>query len=352
MRISVSRRVGMIGGTVVVVLGCLIWWLTSGRYIETDNAYIHAAKLMVTTDVSGLVQSVNVHQGQHVKKGTVLFRIAPEEFQHTVNADRGTLNAAEQELAALKQKYSGALGAITAQKATLKLAEITYHRDAALAARNAVSQETLDSARAARDQARGTLTQEQHTADTYLAQLLGNPNLPKTLYPAWVTAKANLDEAERQLRHTVVRAPFDGVVGEVDALQPGALIVSSVSSYTTTSAIGFVSDTDVWVSADMKETKLTHVRPGETVDITVDTYPGRHWVGHVQAINQGSDSTFSILQSQNSSANWVKIVQRIPVRISIDHKAGDPPLRAGMSVVVNVDTGHRRWWRMLFGDAL
>lgn len=349
-KLNISRRAGMFGGTALVVCVCLVYWLSGDRYIDTDNAYIHAAKLMVTTDVSGLVQSVNVRQGQHVKKGAVLFRLNPQEFQHTVDADRGTLNAAALELDALKRSYQGALGSIAAQKATVRLAQITYTRDSSLIRTQAISQETMDNARESLRQAQGTLDNLQQAAAVYLAKLKGNPDLPLDQYPDYITAKANLAEAERELAHTVVRAPFDGVVGEVDALQPGALIVSSVSSFTTTSAVGFVSDKDIWIQADMKETKLTHVKDGDPVDITVDTYPGRHWHGHVEAINPGSDTTFSVLPSQNSSANWVKIVQRIAVRVAIDRQAGDPPLRAGMSVVITVDTGHRRWWRMLFGD--
>jgi membrane fusion protein (multidrug efflux system) len=159
-----------------------------------------------------------------------------------------------------------------------------------------------------------------------------------------------VDEMQRQLDHAVVRAPFDGIVSEVDSLQPGTLVISAMSAFTTTSAVGLIATSNVWVEASMKETDLTYVRDGNPVSITIDTYPGRTWTGHVQSVSAASDSAFSALPSENTSGNWVKVVQRIPVRIQIDQKAGDPPLRAGMSAIASIDTGKRRWHRMLNGD--
>ena len=153
-----------------------------------------------------------------------------------------------------------------------------------------------------------------------------------------------MDEAQRQLDHTVVRAPFAGTVGEVDSLQPGTLVISAMSAFTTTSAVGLIGD-KTWISSDMKETDLTHVHPGAPVDITIDTYPGCKWKGHVDSVSAGSDSSFSALPAENASGNWVKVVQRIPVRIAIDKSECDRPLRAGMSAVISIDTGHRRWYR-------
>jgi membrane fusion protein (multidrug efflux system) len=137
-------------------------------------------------------------------------------------------------------------------------------------------------------------------------------------------------------------------VGEVDSLQPGTLVISAMSAFTTTSAVGLIGD-KLWVSSDLKETELTHVHQGQPVDITVDTYPGCDWKGHVENVSAGSDSSFSALPAENASGNWVKVVQRIPVRIAIDKSECDRPLRAGMSTVINIDTGHRRWYRLMHG---
>jgi membrane fusion protein, multidrug efflux system len=344
------HRLAMIGGTILVVVVALTMWLSGGRFVGTDDSYVRAAKLMVTTDVSGVVQTVDVKQGQHVKKGQVLFTLDPKQFRNVVDTDKAALAQSALDLAALKAGYRSQLGQVNAQEAQVQLAEITYKRTATLARTNAVSVQQLDQARGAMQTAQATLTSLRQAAETQLAKLNGNPDLPLERYPGYMQAKANLAEAERQLDHAVVRAPFDGVVSEVDSLQPGILVISALSSFSTTSAVGLISATDIWVEADMKETDLTYVREGDDVDMDIDTYPGRTWHGVVDAVSRGSDSAFSVLPSENSSANWVKVVQRIPVRIRIDQRPGDPPLRTGMSVTVSIDTHHRRWWRMLHGD--
>ena len=159
-----------------------------------------------------------------------------------------------------------------------------------------------------------------------------------TDHPTYLQAKAQLDEAQRQLEHSVVRAPFNGVVTQVDQLQPGMYLVAATAALTNTGAVALVATDDVWIDANFKETDLTWVKPGEEVEISVDTYPGKTWAGKVKAISPASGSEFSILPAQNSSGNWVKVVQRIPVRIAVDRKEGDPPLRAGMSTYVTIDT--------------
>jgi membrane fusion protein, multidrug efflux system len=344
------HRLAMIWGVSLVAGVSLFVWLSGGRFTGTDDAYVRSAKLMVTTDVSGLVQSVEVKQGQYVRQGQVLFRLDPRPFEITLANDQAALAQAVLDVDAMRAEYKSLQGQVRAQEAQVHLAATTYKRYETLARTNAISTEQLDQARGTLQTAQGTLISLEQSAHTQLAKLNGNPELPAERYPGYQQAKANLDEAQRQLDHTVVRAPFAGVIGEVDALQPGMLIVSSLSSFSTTSAVGLISTTDVWVSADMKETDLTYVREGNRVDVSVDTYPGHTWHGTIQAVSRASDSAFAVLPSENSSANWVKVVQRIPVRIKLEQRAGDPPLRAGMSAVVEVDTGHRRWWRMLFGE--
>jgi membrane fusion protein (multidrug efflux system) len=173
--------------------------------------------------------------------------------------------------------------------------------------------------------------------------------MPAQQAPAYLKAKANVDEMQRQLDHAVVRAPFDGIVSEVDSLQPGTLVISAMSAFTTTSAVGIVSEKNLWIEADMKETDLTYLRNGNPVDVTVDTYGGCKWRGHVGTVSAASDSAFSALPAENTSGNWVKVVQRIPVKIMLDRSSCTEPLRAGMSAVVSIDTGKRRWDRMLTG---
>src|SRR6266568_4841571 len=261
------RLLLMLGGILVVLVAALTFWLRGGRFVSTDDAYVRAAKLMVSTDVSGIVTDVDVREGQAVKAGDVLFRIDPRQFRIA-----------------------------------------------------------LDNAK----------------AQLQLARLGGNPDIPVAEHPQYQQAKANVDEAQRQLDHTVVRAPFNGIVTQVDTLQPGTYLVSQTAALTNTGAVGLVSTDTVWIDAHIKETDMTYVKPGDPVGIFVDAYPNRTWSGSVESISPASGAEFSILPPQNASGNWVKVVQRIPVRVRVDRKPDDPILRAGMSVTVDIDTAHRR----------
>jgi membrane fusion protein (multidrug efflux system) len=188
----------------------------------------------------------------------------------------------------------------------------------------------------------------QQQAQVQLAKLAGNPNIPVTDHPLYRQAQAEVDEAQRQLNHTSVRAPFAGVVTQVDALQPGTYLVAQTAAETEQGAIALVSESDVWVTAQMKETDLTYVKPGDHVDISVDTYPGRTFDGVVQSVSPAAGSEFSVIPAENTSGNWVKVVQRIPIKIRFQHAADMPIFRAGMSVYVSVDTGHKRKLSDLF----
>jgi membrane fusion protein (multidrug efflux system) len=344
------RRFLMIGGGLVVAVVSLAFYLLGGRYFGTDDAYVHAAKLMVSPDVSGLVKTVDVKQGQHVKKGQVLFTIDPHPFEIALDNAKAALGVTAMDVKSQEANYQGLLAQVAAQQAQVRLAQTTFQRDLALAKANAIAPIALDQARSTLASAQATLASLQQNAQTQLDKLLGNPNLPVEQAPAYKQAQATVDEAQRQLNHTVVRATFEGDVAEVDALQPGTLVISALSSFSTTSAVGLVSTTDLWVDANMKETDLTYVKPGDRVMVTVDTYPGRTWYGRISAISRASESSFSALPSENASSNWVKVVQRIPVRVDVEMHAGDPPLRAGMSAIVSIDTGHRRWYRLLNGQ--
>ena len=344
------RKVAMIGGVALVAVVSLALYLTGGRYVGTDDSYIHARKLMVTTDVSGLVKTVDVHEGEHVTKGQVLFSLDPKPFEIAVDNNKAALAQAVLDIQSMKADYQSTLAEAHAQAAQVHLDQVTYDRYAKLAHENAISATQVDQARATLQTAQATLVSLQQNAQTELAKLGGRADLPPEQSPEYLKAKANLDEAVRQLNHATVRAPFEGDVTEVDSLQPGTLVISALSAFSTTSAVGLVSTSDVWVEANMKETDLTHVRVGDPVEVTVDTYPGHTWHGVVDAVAPASDSSFSALPSENASANWVKVVQRITVRVKINQKAGDPPLRAGMSAVATIDTHHRRWYRILFGN--
>jgi membrane fusion protein, multidrug efflux system len=342
------RRILMFWGVGVFLAIAASIYLISGRYVTSDDSYVHANKLMVSTDVSGLVKTVNVHEGQPVKAGDILFTLDPLPFQIALDNAKANLAATVQDVESTRAMYRAALGQIAAQQAQLNVNKQTYDRYLALAKENAIAAMQVDTQRAAVLSAQATLASLQQTAATQLAKLNGNPNLPAQQTPDYLKAKATVDEDQRQLDHATVRAPFAGTVGEVDSLQPGTLVVSALSAFTTTSAVGLIGK-DVWISSDMKETDLTHVHPGAPVSITVDTYPDCKWEGHVDSVSAGSDSSFSALPAENASGNWVKVVQRIPVRVAIDRSECDRPMRAGMSAIIAIDTGKRRIARLLDG---
>ena len=332
----------MLGGMAVVAVAAGVFWLRGGRWVSADNAYVRAAKLMVSTDVSGLVASVDVKQGQKVKAGDVLFRVDPEQFRIALEAAEANLKQTALMLASQKEDYARLRNDVAAQEAQVALAQATYDRSAVLVRSEYTSKANFDQAHFGLNAAQKRLESLQQQAKVALTRLGGDPDLDVTRHPLYLQAKAQVDEARRQLEHTVVRAPFDGTVTQVDALQPGTFLVAQTAVLTNTGAIGLVSNDQVWIEANLKETDLTYVKPGDPVDISVDTYPGQVFKGHVSSIAPSTGAEFSILPAQNASGNWVKVVQRIPVTIRVDNLAGSPALRSGMSVVVDVDTGHQR----------
>ncbi len=331
----------MAGGIFLVATAAMVLWLRAGRFASTDNAYVHAAKLMVSTDVSGIVSSVDVREGQAVKTGDILFRIDPRQYEIALNNARASLEQTALSIESMKLDYKRMMSAVAAQAAKVELDEATFGRYEPLASKDFLSKASFDQARFTLQADKSTLESLKQQAQVQLARLMGNPDLPATQHPQYLQAKAQADEAQRELDHTIVRAPFDGRVTQVDTLQPGTYLVAQTAALTNTGAVGLVSSKDLWVEANMKETDLTYVKRGDHVDIAVDSYPGQVWSGTVDSIAPASGSEFSILPAQNSSGNWVKVVQRIPVRIKLDPAPGQPALRAGMSVTADIDTGHR-----------
>jgi membrane fusion protein (multidrug efflux system) len=335
-RLRLLRSVLMLGGIAAVIAGAGVYWLNGGRYVSIDDAYVRAAKLAVSDDISGIVDTVAVHEGQHVNKGDVLFRLRDRQIRIALAGAKANLAQTALMLESMKHDYQRMVRDIEVKQAQMQADQANYDRYANLVKSGGVTRAEYDDARfkLAADKAAVESLQEQ--AAVQLARLGGDANADVTTMPQYLQAKAQVDEDQRQLDHTVVYAPFSGIVTHVDALQPGMYLTAS------TGAFGLVSDERVWVEANPKETELTWVKPGDPVTVTVDTYPGRVWHGTVESIAPASDSEFSVLPAQNSSGNWVKVVQRLPVRIRVDRQPGDPPLRAGMSVEAEIDTGHQR----------
>ncbi len=339
---ALLRPILMLGGILVVAIASGAYWLTGGRYVSIDDAYVRAAKQSLSTDVSGMVATVPVREGQRVTKGDVLLRLDPRQFQIAVDGARANLIGTVSSLNAMKMDYRRLLGEVAVKEAQVQSDQANFERYSNLVKSGGVTRADYDNMRfqlAANQRAVAAL---RTMAEVQLAKLQGDPDIDVTQMPEYLQAKARLDEAQRQLDHTVIRAPFNGVVTQVDTIQPGMYLAAA------TAAFGIVSDEDIWIEANPKETELTWVKPGDPVRVDVDTYPGRSWTCRVASIAPNSGSEFSVLPAQNTSGNWVKVVQRIPVRITCDHKQGEPQLRAGMSVEATIDTGHRRSLSDLF----
>jgi membrane fusion protein (multidrug efflux system) len=339
---SALRPILMLGGIAVVIVGVGYYWLTGGRVVSIDDAYVRAAKEVIATDVSGIVASVPVHEGQRVATGDVLLRLDPRPFEIALAGATANRNGMVSTLNAMKLDYKRMLRDVEVKQAQVSSDQASYDRFAGLVKGGGVTRAEYDNARFQLMADTQAVEALKVAAAVQLARLGGDPEVDVRTMNDYLQAQARVDEAKRQLDHTVIYAPFAGTATQVETVQPGMYLAAA------TAAFGLVSTDNVWVEANPKETELTHVKLGDPVSVTVDTYPGRVWTAHVESIAPNSGSEFSVLPAQNTSGNWVKVVQRIPVRIKVEHKEGDPDLRAGMSVIADIDTGHHRTWRDLF----
>ncbi len=329
-------------GAATLIAGGLWYYLTGGRYVTTDDAYVQANVLTVSTDVSGIVDQIPVHEGELVSKGQVLFRLDPDKFQIALDNARANVAQAELTLRSLQADYLRAQRQVAAQAAQVHADQATYDRYATLVQQRGITPQQFDDAKykLAADQATVGAGDAQVTAA--LARLGGRADIPIAQMPAYRQAAAQLAEAQREFDHSIVRAPFNGMVTEVNKLQIGQFLAAG------TAAFGLTAADDMWVAAEPKETQLTYVRPGQSASVTIDAYPGHVWHGTVQSVARATDLEFSVLPAENSSGNWVKVVQRVPVRVDIQQGPDDPPLSAGMSAEVSIDTHHHRSLAELF----
>lgn len=312
------------------------FYVTGGQIMSTDNAYIQADQLGVSTDVAGTVIEVSVHDNEQVKKGQLLYRLKPDTYQIALDGAKAQLSAVHDQILTLKASYALSQAQIAQAQADLSYYQTNFNRQQDLAASGAAAKSAFDTATHDLEAARQKITVAKVQAQVALAQLGGNADQAIEQNPLYLQAKSAVDNAQTDLNDTYVRAPFDGIVTDVNAIQVGSYLQASQMAF------HLVSTTHLWVTASPKETELTDVRPGQTATITVDTYPNVEWKGTVESISPASGSSFSLLPAQNTTGNWVKVVQRIPMRVSITDLAGKPPLRIGMSVTVDVETGHAR----------
>jgi membrane fusion protein, multidrug efflux system len=327
----------MVAGPAVVAIGALWWYVTSGRYVETDDAYIQTARTMISADVSGRVIAIEVHDNQRVTKGQLLYRLDPHSYQVAVEDAKAQLGIARLQVEALKATYQQKIADNKSAQETLDYSQREYDRQKKLLASGVASQAQFDQASNALEVARQRVASTQQDIRSVLAQLGGNPDIPITEHPTVQRAQAVVDAHMIDLNDTVIRAPEDGTVTKVEQLQVGDYITAA------TPVFSMMSDR-LWVEANFKETELTHMRPGQDATVEVDTYPGVEFHAKVASLSPGTGLTFSLLPPENATGNWVKVVQRLPVRLTLDNVDPDTPLHAGLSVTVNVDTHYRRPW--------
>jgi membrane fusion protein (multidrug efflux system) len=326
------------------------WYVSGGQVMSTDNAYVEADKVGISTDVSGIVKEIDVSNNQEVAAGQALFRMDDLPFRLALERAEAQVGNVRNDLNALKANYGDMEAQIKQAQYDVEYYDREFHRQQDLSSRNVASQQTFDMARHNLQNAQQKLASLNQQLAAIAANLNGDPTIPVEQHPRYRDALAQRDEAARQLDHTVVKAPFAGIVTNVPSIAPGKYLQASMTAFY------LVAMDHLWVDATPKETELTYVRPGQPVTVTVDTYPDAEWHGTIDSISPAAAQEFSLLPAQNTSGNWVKVVQRIPMRVRIDTSDKNlPPLRAGMSVEVDVDTGHTRglphFLTALFGGA-
>ncbi len=327
----------LLGPIAVIGAGSYLYF-TGGRYVGTENAYLKADTVMVAAEVSGLIVDVPVHENQHVAQGDVLFRIDDRPYKIALDQAEARLAGVRDEIEGLKATYRQKQEELDLAKTDIAFAKKEFDRQSELVAKNTVSRAKFDETSHDLESARQHESVVAEEIAQVEAQLNGDPGAPVEQHPRYRDAVAARDRAALDLERTIISAPFPGIAGNTPQIGQQVVGTGAFSN----PVMSLVADTDPWIEANYKETDLTYVKPGQPVSIQVDTYPDHEWHGTVESIAQATGAEFSVIPPQNATGNWVKVVQRIPVRIAVKTDAGDPPLRVGMSTSVEIDTGHRR----------
>lgn len=332
-----KRRPGrlalMFGLPLVLAVAGGYFWLTGGRYENTDNAYVRQTIVSLSADVAGRIVAVDVSENQRVMEGQVLFRIDPEPYRIALAQAEAALANARISVDQLRVSYRISLAKLETARNTLDIKRRARERILRLTDKGISTEAANDSSRLELEQAQSSADLAEQALASAAAALGGDPEIATNAHPAVMAAQAAVDVARRNLEKTSVRAPGAGIISEVSSLNPGQMVSAG-------GTVASLVETDQsWLEANFKETQLENMQQGQTVDIKIDTYPGTKLHGKVASIGAATGAEFSLIPAQNATGNWVKVVQRIPVRIELDGFDG-LELRSGMSASVTVDTGH------------
>ncbi len=319
---------------IVAALGAAVY-LVQEPYVSTDNAFVRAAKVTVNARVSGQAVEIAVHDNENVRQGQVLFRIDPEPYQIAVDQAEARLGSARLQIEGLKATYRQQQAELQSARDSAEFDAREYDRKKMLVASDFTPRAVFERAETNLKVSRQRISSiEQQIASTIVA-LDGDPDIDVNRHPTVRAAKAQLDRARLDLSYATVTAPEDGVVTRVDDLQIGSFVNAG------TPVFSLLSTRHVWIEANFRETGLTHMRPGQEATIDVDAYPDRKFRAHIVSMSPGTGSDFSVLPPENATGNWVKVVQRLPVRLELDDVDASRPLFSGISVTARVDTGYR-----------
>jgi len=330
---------------VLLIAGGTYVWVTGGRYEETENANLRQARIAVTSEVAGRIVQVDIQENQTVKQGDTLFVIDPEPYRIALAQADASLGAARLKVEELRAAYSQAIASQRVSEEEVKYFQSELDRQSELTKKGVGTAAALDSARRDLIKANEELSSSKEQVAGALAALGGRTDIDTDKHPTVLAAQAARDKAQFDLSQTTIKAAGDGVVYQAASIKPGQFVTVGTALFT------LVETGDTWVDANFKETQLTHIKVGQEAEITLDTFPDRPLKAVVDSIGAGTGAEFSVLPAQNATGNWVKVTQRIPVRLKVEPSDADLMLRSGMSATVSVDTGKSRGFASLFGSA-
>jgi membrane fusion protein, multidrug efflux system len=327
----------------LIAAGGLYGYGSSGRYVSTDNAYVQRDHIDVAPQVAGDVREVYVKENEPVVAGQPILALDDSLLKIAERAAEARLAAARDDIAALKAGFREKNGEIAVARRAAEYAQRDLKRQQELAERKLTAVSQVDTAQRSADIASGSISVLELQRGQIAARLGDDSNLPVDHFAAVKAAQAELERVRYERAHTRITAPQAGIASHLPKVGNRVDLVRP--------AFAIVSTSTMWIEGNFKETDLEWVQPGQAVEITIDTYPNHHWRGRVESVSAATGAQFSLLPPQNASGNWVKVVQRIPVRVALTSEEGDPPLRDGMSATIEIDTGPHTRFDRWFGRA-